>query len=118
MDTAVVALLDKTGMRLETVLSPVLQDEVAAGMQEVMGENLIRKGFQAFQGVGRVGEDKVELLVADGEKVKDIVREANSKAIEPVPPNRSRTFRSSNSYSLSRILNRPSLAKSVVGRAL
>ena len=45
-------------------------------------------------------------------------REANSKATAPVPPKRSRTFRSSNSYSLFRILNSPSLAKSVVGLAL
>ena len=44
--------------------------------------------------------------------------EANSNATAPVPPKRSRTFRSSNSYSLSSTLKSPSLAKSVVGLAL
>ena len=45
-------------------------------------------------------------------------REANSYEIAPVPPKRSRTFSPSISYSLFSTLKSPSLAKSVVGRAL
>ena len=73
MHPAVHFLLLEAGVLPEGVLPAVLQDEVAAGMEEILREHPVGKGFQAFQGVGRIGEDDVELLPADGEEVEHVV---------------------------------------------
>ena len=73
MHAAVHFLLLEAGMILEGMLSAVLEDEVTARMEEVLREHPVGKGFQAFQGVGRIRKDDVELLPSDGEEVEDVV---------------------------------------------
>ena len=77
MDAAVVLFLDEVRVRSEGVLVAVLEDEIAARMKDVVLENLVRNILQTFQGVGRVGEDDVELLTATLQKAEHVTADEN-----------------------------------------
>jgi len=66
MNTAVMAFFFEMRVVSEGMLISMLQDEVTAGMKQVMREYLVREGFQTFQGIRRVCENEVELFSADG----------------------------------------------------
>ena len=61
---AILAMLHEVGMLREIVVLAVLEDEDALRLQQAMSEDEIGNGGQLLQGIGRVGKDKVELLVA------------------------------------------------------
>ena len=44
----------------------MLEDEVAFRMEDILGQDFVRDGFEAFQGIGRIREDEVEFFGADG----------------------------------------------------
>ena len=73
MYATVVAFFYKMGMVHKGVFVSVFQDEIPFRMQDVGGENKVRKVFQPFQGVRRVGKDDIELFPADGKEIEDIV---------------------------------------------
>ena len=50
----------------------MLQDKIAARVEEVPGQDFVREAVQPFQGVGRICEDDIEFLVADGKEVENI----------------------------------------------
>ncbi len=64
------------------MLVTVLKDEIAAGMKDVLRENLVRERFQSIKRIRRVREYDVELLVTDREEVKDIVPD-HSDIVKP-----------------------------------
>ena len=55
------------------MLAAVLQNKVAAGVKYARAHYKVRKCVQAVQGIRRISKDKVELLCAKRNKVKDIV---------------------------------------------
>ena len=57
----------------EAVFVAVLQDEIAAGMEDVLGEHLVGQSLQSFEGIRRIREHNVELLVADGKEIEAIL---------------------------------------------
>ena len=63
----------EAGMGLEGVLAAVLQDEPAFRVQYFSLKDLVRNSFEPFQGIRRVGENNIELLVAYAEEIKDIL---------------------------------------------
>lgn len=56
----------------------MLKDEDAVGLQKLMLEYQGRYGGQLLQGVRRVGEDKVELLMAFLHEAEDIATDKNT----------------------------------------
>ena len=73
MYPSVASLLHKTGMFPERMLIPMLQDKIAAGMQEVQGKDEIRDAGKTLEGIGRIGKDNIELFAADGQEIEDVV---------------------------------------------
>ena len=73
MHATVALLFFEVWMAGEGMLVTVLKDEVTAGMENVLGKHLVRQRLQTLKGIWRVGEDYIELLVADRQKVKDVV---------------------------------------------
>ena len=61
---AILAMLHEVGMLREIVVLAVLEDEDALRLQQAMLEDEIGNSGQLLQGIGRVGKDEVELLVA------------------------------------------------------
>ena len=73
MHATVALLFFEARVVSEGVLVAMLKDKVAARMEDVLGENLVRNGLQALEGIRRISENDIELLVADGEEIEDIV---------------------------------------------
>ena len=69
----------------EGVLVSVFKDKIAFRMEDVLGENLVRNGLQAFKGIRRIREDNVELLMANGKEIEDIVP-YHGHIVEAQPP--------------------------------
>ena len=69
---AILAMLHEVGMLREIVVLAVLEDEDALRLQQAMPEDEIGNGGQLLQGIGRVGKDEVELLVAGLNVTEDI----------------------------------------------
>ena len=65
-------MLNKVGMLREIVVLAVLEDEDALRLQQAMLEDEVGNGGQLLQGIGRVGKDEVELLVAGLNVAEDI----------------------------------------------
>ena len=57
----------------ERMLVSVLEDEITSRMKDVARENLVRQGLNAFQGIRRISEYDVELLMTDIQEVEHIV---------------------------------------------
>ena len=55
------------------MLSSMLKDEVAARIQDILPEDLVRYGFESIKGIGRIGEDDVKFLFADRQEVEYVV---------------------------------------------
>ena len=84
MNPAVRPFLKKMRMILERMFSTVFQNKIRVRMKQVPGENFIRNPLQAFQGVWRISEYDVELLVTDVQKIEHIVPYHNY-IIQPKP---------------------------------
>ncbi len=56
-------MLEESGLLGEVVVFAVLEDKDAVGLQQVVAEDEAREGCEVLEGVGRVGEDEVELLM-------------------------------------------------------
>ena len=69
---AILAMLHEMGMLREIVVLAVLEDEDALRLQQAMPEDEVGNGGQLLQGIGRVGKDEVELLVAGLNVTEDI----------------------------------------------
>ena len=72
MNAAVVLFLDEMRMLREGVLVAVLKDEIAARVKEVVLENFVRNVLEAFQSIWRIGEDNVEFLAAERQKIENV----------------------------------------------
>lgn len=73
MDTSVDALLDEMRMAGKGILSAVFENEIAFRVENIAAQNLVGNCVQAFQGIGRVGEDYVELLPAHRKEIEHVV---------------------------------------------
>ena len=69
MDLPVSLFLDKARMLLEGIGPGMLQNKITVRIEDAGFEDLVRKGIQAVEGIRRVGEDDVELLVAERQEV-------------------------------------------------
>ena len=86
-------LFEETGVSTEVVVGGVFQYEKTIGVEQNLrlpvftgpggGEDLVGQGVDAFQGIGRVGENQVEALAAQGQKVKDIVVDDGDDVVQP-----------------------------------
>ena len=93
VDSAVAFFFEEAGVGLEVVVGGVFQDEKTVGVEQALrlsvlagpsgGENLVGQGVDPFQGVGRVGENYVEALAAQGEEVEDIVVDDSDDVVQP-----------------------------------
>ena len=57
-------MLDETGVSREVILLSMLENKDAAVFKKTITEHEVGNLWQPFQGVWRVGKDKVELLSA------------------------------------------------------
>lgn len=84
IDAAVLAVLQKVGMLGEIVVLAVFEDKEAVGLQQATLDDEVGQGAEFLQGIGRIGKNKVELLVAGLDKAEDI--SANRYHIGDSPP--------------------------------
>ena len=59
-------------MRLKRVVFAVFQDEDAFGNQQIVLEDEVGQGGELLKCVGRVGKDKIELLVTGFQESKNV----------------------------------------------
>ena len=64
---AILTMLHKVGMLREIIVLAVLEDEDAVCFQQVLLEDKTGNGRQLLQGIGRIGKDEIELLMAGKE---------------------------------------------------
>ena len=69
---AILTMLNKVGMLREIVVLAVLEDKDALRLQQTVLEDEVGNSGQLLQGIGRVGKDEVELLVAGLNVTEDI----------------------------------------------
>ncbi len=77
MDAAVNLLLYESGVLLERVLVPVLQNQIPLRIYQSGIQHLVRNRLQPFQRIRRVGEHDIELLPADGNEIEHIVMDGS-----------------------------------------
>ena len=70
---AVLPLLDKGGMCGKVVFGRVLENQIPLRHDQPGAEHFVRDGIQAFQRVGRIGEDNIEALGAQRDEIEYIV---------------------------------------------
>ena len=73
MDASIRPFFHEIRMIPERMLVPVLKYEIAAGVEDISGKNLVRYGLQPFKGIRRIGENDIELLTADRKEIKHVV---------------------------------------------
>ena len=74
-------MLQEIGMAGEIIVLAMLQDEDAAFLQQIARHDNIGDFFQIGQGIGRVGKDEVELLIATGQITEHITTNGNTRLI-------------------------------------
>ena len=77
VDAAVNLLLYESGVLLERVLVPVLQNQIPLRIYQAGIQHLVRNRLQPFQRIRRVGEHDIELLPADGNEIEHIVMDGS-----------------------------------------
>ena len=77
VDAAVNLLLYESGVLLERVLVPVLQNQIPLRIYQSGIQHLVRNHLQPFQRIRRVCEHDIELLPADGNEIEHIVMDGS-----------------------------------------
>ncbi len=77
VDAAVSTVLDKAGMIGEVVMLAMLKDEEPVGLQQVFLQDQIGDLRQLIEGVGGIGEDDVELLMATLQETEYVATDEN-----------------------------------------
>jgi len=71
-------VVEEMGMRCEVVVFAVFKDEDSIFLEQIVRQDQVRDGRQFLQGVGRVGKDKVELLLACLDEAEGIATQGNT----------------------------------------
>ena len=78
VDASVSAVLDKSGHVFKRIVLAVLENEYAAGLQQTAFEDEPGQRRQFGQGIRRVGEDEVELLVAALQEAEHVAAQGHT----------------------------------------
>ena len=78
VDASVGAVLDKSGHVFKRIVLAVLENEHAAGFQQTAFKDEPGQRGQFRQGVRRVGEDEVELLVAALQEAEHVAAQGHT----------------------------------------
>lgn len=92
MHTAVYFFFNKERVGFETMLPPMLKNEISSRMQNIKFKNLIRNKFKTRYIIGRICKNHIEFQAAKRKKVEDIMLDYSN--IRNAKPSGLRTYKS------------------------